>query len=332
MKEVVLKTGSVKSTIQQLEQLYTNQSKEKNQLIIEDSSLYLNFQWYSPFNGIEIGIHEVTFLEEMNIKVLKEEGTEAFIYFQFDFTNNIAPKSTSDASELINTSGRLMSMQSTMINLESQAKVNEESKWVSVRISKDYFHEYMSHMETYIGKVFDIKNPWVFYAIIPTKIQLLLKDLFYIDPEWTPPYKNGIVLARSVESLGFFLDIIIKRNQGMVRNTNLHIDDIQRMQKINHELIMLMDKTPSLNFFADKYGVSLSKLKRDFESAFGTTIPRFHLNYRLELAYKALSQNNISVTEVSRQFGFKSISNFSENFKEKYQISPKDISALHQKK
>ncbi|WP_281616250.1 AraC family transcriptional regulator [Flammeovirga sp. SubArs3] len=331
MQELKIKTGSVRSTIQQLESAFNITPSDDNKLLINNNLVKIDYQWFTPFQGIEIGLHKVAFKEDFKIEIIDGNEKEKYIYFQFDYSNNIAPKSTEEASKLLSTSTNLMSMQSTNIPLEMKANKGDISEWVSVRVSEDHFNNYMSHMKKHIGKVFDIDNPWIIYDIIPTNVQILIDELFSVNDEMTPPRKNSIILSRTAEIIGTFLDMIIRRNQGDVQNNNMHIEDIRRMHSIKGELTQLMDKTPSLNSLAEKYGVSLSKLKRDFESAFGTTIPRFHLNYRLELSYKMLSQKNISVTEVSRHFGFKSISNFSENFKDKFQATPKEIASLHQK-
>ncbi|KXX68470.1 AraC family transcriptional regulator [Flammeovirga sp. SJP92] len=325
MEKITIHTGSVESVAEQLGSILGKEPSRENTLIINNHLVELDYEWFFPYDGVEIGIHRVKYKNDLEVDILSDTNEKKYIYFQFEYKGNVSPKTPEENSNITQLV-TMMSMQSTSIFLNMKAQKGDQSQWITLRLSEEYFNRYMSHMKVHIGKVFDPSNPWVIYEIIPPKINLLIADLFSLNEEMTPPLKNSLIIARTTEAVGLFLDQIIRREHQTQRNNNLHIEDIKRMQMIKDELICLYDKTPSLPTIAEKYGVSVSKLKRDFGSVFGTTIPRFHSNYRLELAYKMLESQQISVTEVARHFGYKSLSNFSENFKEKFDITPKEIS------
>ncbi|NME66990.1 AraC family transcriptional regulator [Flammeovirga aprica] len=325
MEKITIHTGSIAEVAKQLADKLGKEPSKENTLHINNHLVELHYEWFFPFDGIEIGLHNVRYKSDMEVDVLSDKNEKKYIYFQFEYKGNVSPKKPKENQKITDTV-TMMSMQSTSIFLNMKAKQGDQSQWVTLRISEDYFNNYMSHMKVHIGKVFDPANPWVIYEISSPKINLLIDDLFTLNDEMTPPLKNSLILARSVEATGLFLDQIIRRENQSQRNNNLHIEDIKRMQMIKEELTALYDNTPSLTSIAEKYGVSVSKLKRDFGSVFGTTIPRFHSNYRLESAYKMLETQKVSVSDVARHFGYKSLSNFSENFKEKFDITPKEVS------
>lgn len=71
-------------------------------------------------------------------------------------------------------------------------------------------------------------------------------------------------------------------------------------------------------------GISERQLGRIFSEA-GTTVGRYMLGKRLELAHHALAaaeQDKISVGEIGRRFGFASPSHFSRTFRERYGLTP----------
>ncbi|TVQ26611.1 MAG: AraC family transcriptional regulator, partial [Leptolyngbya sp. DLM2.Bin15] len=65
--------------------------------------------------------------------------------------------------------------------------------------------------------------------------------------------------------------------------------------------------------------------KRDFAALFHDTPKRWITQKRLERAYLLLSKTDTSVTEVCYAVGFTNLSHFITLFKQKYQITPKQL-------
>lgn len=92
----------------------------------------------------------------------------------------------------------------------------------------------------------------------------------------------------------------------------------------NHIEFNITDRGMSPGQVAAAVGISERQLGRIFAEA-GTTVGRYMLNTRLELAETALSstdQNNVSVSEIGRRFGFASPSHFGRTFRERYGQTP----------
>lgn len=71
-------------------------------------------------------------------------------------------------------------------------------------------------------------------------------------------------------------------------------------------------------------------LKKGFRLLFGTTIFDFYQSQRMEHARYLLYEKGLSVTEVSVQLGYSSISHFSTAFKKYTGINPGNLWALHE--
>ncbi|MGP6174244.1 helix-turn-helix domain-containing protein [Corynebacterium sp. A21] len=92
----------------------------------------------------------------------------------------------------------------------------------------------------------------------------------------------------------------------------------------NHIEFNLNDRDLSPAQIAAAVGISERQLSRIFSEA-GTTVGRYILGKRLELAHRALSsveQDGLSVAEIGHRFGFVSPSHFSRTFRERYSLTP----------
>ncbi len=79
----------------------------------------------------------------------------------------------------------------------------------------------------------------------------------------------------------------------------------------------------SLDDIASHFFVSKYYLSHEFKKSVGTSIHRYIILKRLNIAYSMLS-SGASPTEVSHLCGFKDYTNFFRNFKTEYGISPKE--------
>ncbi|WP_170178440.1 helix-turn-helix domain-containing protein [Flammeovirga pectinis] len=319
--------GSSTTLFRQLEEIY-NVKTVDNQIVVENSSLNLTFNVLQPFDGIEIIIHKIKFFVDTEY-IVKGSEIDNYIYFKFNYKASDTIQLLDDVYDYqSNDNG--MSIYSTGIPLIINYKVGDVAEWVSVRISKDYYHNKLSFLANYIGEVFNKENPWAVFDIVPLKVYLSLKEIMNQE-HGSRILKNGIIVSKVIECLAYFLDRVIDRERLEKPNQTIHPDDLILMSTIKNELLSLNVKTPSLTDLSKQYGISVSKLKRDFNSVFGTSVHKFHLDYKLETSRILLTSQSYSITEVSRKLGFSRVSKFSLAFKNKFGYSPKDIAQKFQK-
>lgn len=99
--------------------------------------------------------------------------------------------------------------------------------------------------------------------------------------------------------------------------------DIQSIRKV-HQFILenLHRRLPTLPTIARKFNLNEFKLKTGFKELYQTTIFKFHLHQRLDLALVMIKFTPTSLKVVATSHGFKSLAHFSRAFKKKFGKSP----------
>ena len=82
---------------------------------------------------------------------------------------------------------------------------------------------------------------------------------------------------------------------------------------------------PSLKELALQMGTNEYKLKYGFKQLYGTTIFRFLIQERLRKAKTLIQYSKLTLKQIAKMTGFKSITHFSRAFKEKYGVSPSEL-------
>lgn len=100
--------------------------------------------------------------------------------------------------------------------------------------------------------------------------------------------------------------------------------DRERIHSVRQQLEAAPEASCSISELARQYGVSASKLKRDFFIAFETCVGSFANTQRLVLGKKLLEEG-ISVSQVAYRVGYSHPANFSAAFKRHFGVSPRDI-------
>jgi AraC-like DNA-binding protein len=90
-------------------------------------------------------------------------------------------------------------------------------------------------------------------------------------------------------------------------------------------MIEHIEDPPSLIELAVLTGINLYKLKRGFKEMFGTTVFDFLSEYRLGLAMQWIVTGEKTIKAVADELGYSSLSHFSNAFKKKFGVSPKQI-------
>ncbi|MGY5847021.1 helix-turn-helix transcriptional regulator [Salegentibacter sp. HM20] len=84
----------------------------------------------------------------------------------------------------------------------------------------------------------------------------------------------------------------------------------------------LHTELPSLKELGLIHHTNKTKLKAEFKKMYGTTIPRFHMEKRLEKGALLIRSTELPVSIIAQKCGFKDHSHFSKNFRIKYGQTP----------
>lgn len=96
----------------------------------------------------------------------------------------------------------------------------------------------------------------------------------------------------------------------------------RRMEEIRRYFDNRIDAPPSLAETARVFGISVSKLKRDFRLTYGCAPHQYALSRRLEKARAHILKDGMSVKEASWTAGYRSMSYFSQAYRRRFGRPP----------
>ncbi len=101
--------------------------------------------------------------------------------------------------------------------------------------------------------------------------------------------------------------------------------DKERLNFARDYILSHINNPPTIIELSRIVGINEFKLKKGFKELFGNTIFGILSDYRLETAHKELIENKKTAAELANELGYSSPQHFSNAFKKKFGISPKQI-------
>lgn len=101
--------------------------------------------------------------------------------------------------------------------------------------------------------------------------------------------------------------------------------DLRAIEKSREILLSDLKNPPSIKALARSCAINEFKLKKGFKALFGTTICAALQQERLKIAHELLRKGDINVSQASAFVGYKSLSHFSQIFKDCYKILPTEF-------
>lgn len=146
------------------------------------------------------------------------------------------------------------------------------------------------------------------------------------------PYSGGLrrmyLESRALDlltlQLSEYVDIETRRP---VASQVLGPEGVERIRHAKDILVSDLENPPSLPELAKLAGVNERKLKSGFRQVYGTSVFGYYREYRLQKAYEILQEGRGNVTEAAYAIGYQSLSHFSQAFKDRFDILPKDLLA-----
>lgn len=102
-------------------------------------------------------------------------------------------------------------------------------------------------------------------------------------------------------------------------------NDIDKIHEARHILLSNLNSPPSILELSREVGINDYKLKCGFREVFNQTVYGCLFEYKMELARKLLLDTDKTVIEVAYECGYDYVSHFSNAFKRKYGIGPKEF-------
>lgn len=126
-------------------------------------------------------------------------------------------------------------------------------------------------------------------------------------------------LLKIEEAIELLLQVTPELKDFLFDFSELYKVDLEKFMSQNYQFNVPLEK------FAQLTGRSLASFKRDFQKTFGASPRKWLKNRRLTEAYYLMDKMAKKPSEVYLDLGFENISHFSNSFREKYGISPKQL-------
>ncbi len=171
----------------------------------------------------------------------------------------------------------------------------------------------------------DIREGLVYHLPLSREFERLVEDIFEF---------NALKVGRKTMVISRALEVFVNLTQSLkVLDENnelfgLHVDDYERIQKLKLRLTTVFDEKFTVDELAVEYGVSPSKLKRDFKQIYNSSIYQFYNHARMDEAYRRLKSGAFSVSEIGYDLGYSNASKFTEMFKKIKGILPTEVVAM----
>lgn len=135
---------------------------------------------------------------------------------------------------------------------------------------------------------------------------------------------GGLGLMRLECRAHELLALCMEQALGVDGNAGLNPDDLAAVRSVRDRIEADATSVPDIATLSREYAVSESKLSRDFKRAYGVSIHACVIEARLEEAARLLSSGQMSVGEVAERAGYAKHSQFSEAFRRRFGVLPKD--------
>ena len=209
--------------------------------------------------------------------------------------------------------------------IKAEFPANVNLKWVGFKLRIPELKNLLIDAQQVLIDLFGNDQAIAYHAAIPPELDRLLNDLFqYKD---LTSGQKPMMIARGIE---IFTNLMMTLKE-LIDNKSLnglHVEDYKRLNAVKKKLISCFDHKITIESLAVEFGVSASKLKRDFKQLFDTTIYQFYALAKMDEAFRRLKSGQYSVTEVGYDLGYQNLSKFAEMFKKVKGISPKEVIKL----
>nr|WP_319397972.1 AraC family transcriptional regulator [uncultured Carboxylicivirga sp.] len=297
---------------------------------LEEGSYQLNK------NGIYIDgtVHEI--IDEVQLSLL---DTKLSFPVRMDRTPDNNPEMLHLV--LIKEGGYAQSFQNQFVNVEADSAkgiffynglfplvadfpANASYKSLSFKFTKTGLQNILSEAINPINQLFDNDEGIAYHIPLPSEINRLMEDIFSYSLDSFG--SRAMIKVRGQEILITLLKVMTQMKHDELNG--LHTHDYQRIIKIKNRLLSSLNETINVEDIAREFGVSVSKLNRDFNSLFNTSIYKFYTYAKIDEAYRRLKTGKYSVSEVSYDMGYTNPAKFSSMFKKVKGINPKDVIPL----
>lgn len=202
----------------------------------------------------------------------------------------------------------------------SADNVGKDIRFVSLRVRKERFLEYVSRTERN-KKIFDFSQSFFLYEEFDPSMRLIFERMFSMSEEIEYEQEFHETYAKLL--IAKFFQMVNDRQA--LKEKNKYPQNLHPVIKAKELLSDLKNKDIDLASLARECGLSGSRLRSLFKETFGVTIHQFHNDFKLDESRKMLLEGQRSIMMIALDVGFSSSSHFTTAFKKRYNTTPKEF-------
>lgn len=192
---------------------------------------------------------------------------------------------------------------------------NDDIQTLSLLIKKDFLVEYLPHLDK-----LDTTKLLKHTRTNPRTLTLA-REIYNspINEKLDELYLQSKVLEIIYHE---FLSMNEKVKKEQVNFSSYDKKAIKHAEEI---ILSSINNPPSTKELSKMVHLNEFKLKFGFKKYFGSSIYKYLLSYKLNMAKKLLLEEELNISEVAKITGYKHLPSFSMAFKKQFGINPKDI-------
>lgn len=317
---IEIKEGPARNYIEALHQRFGGQVTSDT-YSINITTLALHLTSYEIFKGIELVVTEGIYNKTMEARRIPDDDPD-YIHINV-FKEGQLTQHYSSKQELVEAgTTKGVFAHNGMFPLVAEFPANRNFKSIGFKFRKEALMKLMPEAIDTYENLFGEHKPITYHTSLPKEIERMTDDIFYFrESEFG---NRSLVMARGLEA--FTALWIMAKNHVVADDLNgLHADDYKRLLSIKEKLLSSFEQKIVIEDIAIEYGISVSKLKRDFKTLYDCSIYQFYTHAKMDEAYRRLKSGDYSVMEVGYDLGYQNLSKFSSMFKKVKGISPKEV-------
>lgn len=135
--------------------------------------------------------------------------------------------------------------------------------------------------------------------------------------------KAGFLKIKVLELLLFLSDL--DRENSDLDREYLNTECVEKIKRIHNFIIDDIKKHYTIDELSDKFGISPTLLKRNFNKVYGQSIYAYLKSYRLQKSQELLLRTDMNISQIAYQIGYENPNKYSSAFKSEYGITPSNF-------
>ncbi|BDD02403.1 AraC family transcriptional regulator [Persicobacter psychrovividus] len=290
-----------------------------NYYIADSKKVDLKVIYHNLPDDVEISV--IRFRSKRKITLKRQPHSNPnFIHLNIITSGHFLQNYLEEQAQMQENSDKMVFFYNGQFSIQVELEAGVWYTMIFIKFDYTQFDKLFVEEQSTYEELFKGQFPLAYHFEVPQNIEHLIADFNH----YLQNNHRSKMLAKGIEVFAD-LSTAIKTLKKADQLQGIHEEDYKTLLSIKAYLLRHIEDRISVDEIASEFGLSLSKLKRDFKMIFNTSVKSYHTKIRMEEAYRRLSSGEYSVSGVAYDFGYQNVSKFSQMFKKVKGISPSEL-------